>query len=308
MRYRLRHATVYEYGSPVELASHLLHLTPRDLPPHQRVLWHRLSSAPAPARVARGRDHFGNPVARMALEERHDRFEVVSEAGVEVAFPAPPGPGETEPWERVAAWAPRAAPGVAEFAFDGPMTPASPAARDFALDSFPPGRPVLEGLLHLTARFRREFAFRPGATSVATPVAEVLRRREGVCQDFAHAMIAGLRALGLPARYVSGYLRTRPPPGEARRRGADVSHAWVSAWLGPAHGWVGLDPTNDLVVREEHVVLGWGRDFGDVSPLAGIILGGGEHTVAVGVDLEPLGDGEDGAAAGGAAVASEAAS
>ncbi|MBX9699088.1 MAG: transglutaminase family protein, partial [Acetobacteraceae bacterium] len=133
----------------------------------------------------------------------------------------------------------------------------------------------------------RDFAFRPGVTGIATPVEEVLARRQGVCQDFTHLMIAALRGLGLPARYLSGYLRTRPPAGQARRRGADQSHAWVGAWLGPAAGWVGLDPTNALVVRDEHVVLGWGRDFGDVSPLRGVVLGGGAHALTVAVDLEP---------------------
>ena len=139
-------------------------------------------------------------------------------------------------------------------------------------------------------RIRRDFSFRTGVTTVVTPVSRVLEQRAGVCQDFTHVMIAGLRALGLPARYVSGYLRTRPPPGQPERRGADQSHAWVGAWLGPAHRWVDLDPTNDLVVREEHVVLAWGRDFGDISPVRGVILGGGEHDVAVAVDLDPVPD------------------
>jgi transglutaminase-like putative cysteine protease len=154
--------------------------------------------------------------------------------------------------------------------------------------SFPAGRPVLAGLLDLTARIRGDFTFRPGVTTIATPVAKVLRQRAGVCQDFTHVMIAGLRALGLPARYVSGYIRTRPPPGRAARRGADQSHAWVGAWLGPEHGWIDLDPTNDLVVQDEHVVLGWGRDYGDVSPVRGVLLGGGTHKLSVSVDLEAV--------------------
>ena len=150
---------------------------------------------------------------------------------------------------------------------------------------------MLEALLELNARIRREFTFRAGVTTISTPIDRVLERREGVCQDFTHLMLGALRALGLPARYTSGYIRTRPPPGQARRRGADQSHAWVGCWLGPEHGWVDLDPTNGVVVREEHVVLGWGRDFGDVSPLRGVILGGGAHKLTVGVDLEPLEEG-----------------
>ena len=145
----------------------------------------------------------------------------------------------------------------------------------------------MQAVLDLCGRINREFAFRPGVTTVNTSVADVLAGRAGVCQDFTHLMIAGLRAHGLPARYVSGYLRTKPPPGQAPRRGADQSHAWVGCWLGPEHGWVDLDPTNNLVVGDEHVVLAWGRDYGDISPVRGVILGGGAHTVTVGVDLAP---------------------
>ena len=167
------------------------------------------------------------------------------------------------------------------------MAPLDPEAGAYAAPSFPPGRPVLAGLRDLMGRIRREFAFRAGVTTIATPVAKVLQLRAGVCQDFTHLMIAGLRCLGLPARYVSGYIRTRPPPGAVRRRGADQSHAWVGAWLGPEHGWVDVDPTNNLIVSDEHVVLGWGRDFGDVSPVRGVILGGGRHSLTVAVDVEP---------------------
>ncbi|MFT8242455.1 transglutaminase family protein [Roseomonas sp. BN140053] len=286
MRLRVRHRTTYRYGQPVDMATHMLHLSPRPLP-HQRVLHESLSSTPAAARVTGGLDHFGNRTAWMFLNSEHERFEVLSEATVEVRFPDPPAADATPAWESVAALAPRTAD-VAEFLFPSPMVEIGEAARDFAAASFPPGRPVLAGLLDLNGRFRREFAFRSGVTTIATPVEEVLRRRQGVCQDFSHVMIAGLRALGLPARYVSGYLRTYPPPGQPKRQGADMSHAWVGAWLGPEHGWVDLDPTNDLVVREEHVVLGWGRDFGDVSPLRGVILGGGRHSLDVAVDLEPV--------------------
>jgi transglutaminase-like putative cysteine protease len=205
-----------------------------------------------------------------------------------VAFPSPPPAEATAPWNLLAASAP-AAWDAAEFLQPSPMLPHSRGAGAFAATSFPPGRPVLAGLLDLNARIRRDFAFRAGTTGIATPVEEVLARRQGVCQDFTHVMVAGLRALGLPARYVSGYIRTRPPPGQARHRGADQSHAWVGAWLGPGAGWVDLDPTNALVVHDEHVVLGWGRDFADVSPARGVVLGGGAHALSVAVDLEPIG-------------------
>ncbi|MBR0647306.1 transglutaminase family protein [Plastoroseomonas hellenica] len=290
MLYRLRHTTRYVYASPVDLAAHVLHLTPRALP-GQRVLSAALISRPAAARLTAGFDHFGNPVTRIFLEGSHAEFEVTAEAMVDVGFPAPPPAAATFAWESVAAAARAGGEGAwqaAEFLFPSAMAPADAAVGAYAAPSFPPGRPVLAGLLDLNARIKRDFAFRPGATDIATPVSRVLAARAGVCQDFSHLMIVGLRALGLPARYVSGYLRTRPPPGQKRRVGADASHAWVGCWLGPAGGWVDLDPTNDLVVRDEHVVLGWGRDYRDVSPVRGVILGGGEHSLSVGVDLEPL--------------------
>ncbi len=291
MRYRVRHVTAYAYAKPVDLASHMLHLTPRALP-GQTVVSATLRATPLPSRVTTADDHFGNHTTWMFLDLPHKRFEVVVDAEVEVGFPRPPPARSTLPWEQVVAGL-RACPRgdawrAAEFTFDSPLAPADRAAGLYARHSFPPGRPVLEGLLDLNARIRSDFAFRTNVTTIVTPVARVLAQRAGVCQDFTHVMVAGLRALGLPARYVSGYLRTRPPPGQAARRGADASHAWVGAWLGPEHGWVDLDPTNNLVVHDEHVVLAWGRDYGDISPVRGVILGGGEHTVTVGVDLEPV--------------------
>ena len=149
---------------------------------------------------------------------------------------------------------------------------------------------MLAGVLDLMHRFKTEFQFDPAATTVSTSVARVLELRAGVCQDFAHVMIAGLRTHGIPARYVSGYLRTVPPPGKPRLVGADQSHAWVGVWLGPDHGWIDVDPTNQIVVQDGHVVLGWGRDYSDVSPVRGVLLGGGEHTLKVSVDIAPVPD------------------
>ena len=285
---RVRHLTRYDYSSPVDLGAHTVRLQPRPLP-WQRVLGSEISVDPAPARRTERLDHFGNRVAWLFLDMPHPVFEVVAEARVDVRFPDPPPPTSTPRWEAVAAAALAGEDGAwraSEFLFESPMVPTTPPAGAYAAPCFPPGRPVLEGLLELMARIREDFVFRSGVTTVSTPIATVLERREGVCQDFTHLMIASLRALGLPARYVSGYVRTRPPPGAARLLGADQSHAWVAAWLGPEHGWIDLDPTNNLVVREEHVVLGWGRDYSDISPLRGIILGGGRHTLTVSVDLE----------------------
>ncbi len=292
MRYRVRHITAYEYAEPVDLASHMLHLSPRSLPT-QLVVSALLTTSPEPQRVRTGRDHFGNHVAWMFHDAPHAAFEVTLEAVVQIT-PAPvPEADETPAWELVAA---KAAAGgadgwaAAEFTFASPMAALDAATTRYAAESFPAGRPVMQGLVELTSRIRRDFKFRGGVTTIATPVSKVMAQRAGVCQDFSHLMIAGLRALGLPARYVSGYLRTRPPPGQPARRGADQSHAWVGAWLGPAHGWLDFDPTTDLIVQDEHVVLGWGRDYGDVSPVRGVILGGGDQTLSVGVDLEPVGE------------------
>ena len=288
MKYRVRHVTRYDYADPVSLSSHVLHMEPRTLP-HQTVVSSRLTAHPKPARSSARADHFGNSASWMFLDLPHSRFEVTLDAVVDVCFPRPPTEAETPPWEEVAAQARSAGDGAwqaSEFALPSPLVPLEPRARDYAIESFPPGRPILKGLVELNGRIRRDFAFRPGATTVSTSVAKVMAQRAGVCQDFSHLMISGLRGLGLPARYVSGYLRTRPPPGGVKRRGADASHAWVGAWLGEEHGWVDLDPTNDLIVQTEHVVLGFGRDYADVSPVRGVILGGGEHEVSVAVDLD----------------------
>lgn len=287
-RLRMRHVTEYAYASRVELAAHMLHLCPRALP-WQRVESFTLRVDPEPDRVSWANDHFGNPVAWLFLDSAHDRLRVDIEALVTVAPRPQPDPTATPAWEHVAraALGPAGARDAAEFVFPSPMAPAVPDVRAYAAASFPPGRRLLPALLDLMRRIRRDFRFAPEVTTISTPVDQVLRLRAGVCQDFAHLMIVGLRGMGLPARYVSGYIRTVPPPGQARRRGADHSHAWVSAWLGAEHGWVDLDPTNDLVVGDEHVLLGWGRDYVDVSPIRGVLLGGGQHSLRVSVDIEP---------------------
>jgi transglutaminase-like putative cysteine protease len=289
MRYRVRHTTTYIYADSVDLASHLVHLSPRRLA-HQTVHHAKLTAVPAPARLTEGKDHFGNRIAWIFFDRPHARFEVTLHAQVDVEFPPAPAPETTPPWEQVAAAAQSGGAAgwqAAEFTFESPMVGADAAAAVYAAVSFPPGRPILAGLLDLNARIKRDFAFKAGVTNVYTQVSKVMSQRAGVCQDFAHVMICGLRALGLPARYTSGYLRTYPAPGSVPRLGADQSHAWVGSWLGPDHGWMDFDPTNDLVVHDEHVVLGWGRDYGDVSPVRGVLLGGRRHTVTAGVDLIP---------------------
>ena len=292
MRYRVQHTTRYAYGSPVELAAHMVHLRPRPQP-WQTVISERITTEPLPARRRDGFDHFGNHVTWLFLDLPHADFEVTSESVVEVEFPEPPAAADTPPWESVVEAA-RTTDGwqAVEFRFGTSMAPLDPAAKAYVSRFFTEGRPVLEALLDLNDHFYTEFRFRSGVTSISTPVSQVMARREGVCQDFSHAMISGLRGIGLPARYTSGYIRTKPPPGQTKRLGSDQSHAWVGCWLGVEHGWIDVDPTNGIVVKDEHVVLGWGRDFSDVSPVRGVILGGGDHVVSVGVDLEPVSDGE----------------
>jgi transglutaminase-like putative cysteine protease len=288
--YRVRHTTRYAYGSTVDLAAHLLHLRPRELP-GQRVLEAGITAEPPASRMREGIDHFGNHVTWLFIDLPHAAFEVTGEATVDVGFAPPPAAPATLPWSAVADAARAGGPGAwqaAEFLFDSPMVVVEPDAGAYAAESFPAGRPVLEGLLELNTRIRRDFTYRSGVTDLGTPVSEVLARREGVCQDFSQLMISALRSLGLPARYVSGYIRTYPPPGQPRRRGTDQSHAWVGCWLGPEHGWVDLDPTNGVVVQQEHLVVGWGRDYGDVSPVSGVVLGGGDHDLTIAVDLEPI--------------------
>jgi len=285
MKYRVRHTSRYSYGSPVDLAAHMLHLRPRPLP-WQKVVSDRIVADPLGSRRRDAADHFGNIVTWLFLDRPHADFVVTAESVVDVSYP--PAPKTTPPWETVVAAAHRSdAGGAAEFRFDSPMAPAVAEARDFAAVSFTKGRPAHEALCELNIRIYKEFRFRAGVTTISTPVSQVMKRREGVCQDFSHLMVSALRGLGIPARYNSGYIRTKPPPGKPRRQGADQSHAWVGAWTGPEHGWLDLDPTNGIVVQDEHVLLGWGRDYGDVSPVQGVILGGGANHLKVEVDLEP---------------------
>jgi transglutaminase-like putative cysteine protease len=202
-------------------------------------------------------------------------------------------PTESAKWEDVrqyfaeTRWGQDADSAAAEFLFPSPMVPHTPALREYASASFAPDTPIVEAAIALMTRIHEEFEFDPDATHVTTSVETVLEIRRGVCQDFAHLMIGCLRALGLPARYVSGYLLTEPPEGQERLIGADASHAWVALYI-PEYGWLALDPTNDMVPGDKHIMLAWGRDFGDVSPLRGVILGGGEHKVDVGVTVTPL--------------------
>lgn len=295
-RYRIVHETRYVYESRVAVAQQLLHLTPRELP-WQRLLAHRIDIDPQPSETTEHLDYFGNAVRHAVLDSPHDALTVRAESEVSVGWRSYRQPGGRIPagspdWESVrdqlhAAVDP-ALVEAAEFLFESPHIRFGTALADYVAPSFPAGRPYLEAVLELNRRIHREFAFDNSATSVSTPLAKVLELRRGVCQDFAHLMTGCLRVLGLPARYVSGYILTTPPPGHVKLVGADASHAWVSVFC-PEAGWVDFDPTNDLVVDDEHIVLAWGRDFSDVAPMRGVILGGGEQELEVHVTVTQTG-------------------
>jgi transglutaminase-like putative cysteine protease len=233
-------------------------------------------------------DYFGNAVHYFSLTEAHKTLAVTAVSDVELEPYTPPNPAASEAWEVVhdslENARTKAELAARELTFDSPHVRPDAELLAFASSSFPPGRPLLEAALDLTRRIHRDFTYQPGSTSVATPLSEVLRTRRGVCQDFAHLAIAMLRGLGLAARYVSGYVFNRPSDEGVRPSGADASHAWVGVFS-PRFGYVDFDPTNGIIPTNEHVTLGWGRDFSDASPLKGVILGGGEHTVRVAVDV-----------------------
>lgn len=290
-RYSVRHATVYEYGGEVSHSHHLLHLKPREFA-FQRCLAHSLALDPQPRIAREDGDAFGNAVARLEYDRAHDRLCVTAEMQVEV-FARPPNSPDSEPWELVRRrLSYHASPLAAQdleacrFRMRSSHVLIKPAFENYAEECFGENRPVAEACKHLMSKIHREFSYLPGSTNNRTSVVEILRSRSGVCQDFAHLMIACLRSLGLAARYVSGYIRTVRKEGGAAI-GGDASHAWVSVYCPPL-GWVDFDPTNDCLIGEDHVTLGWGRDFGDVSPLRGVIVGGRRHKLTVDVRMQPL--------------------
>lgn len=292
-RYHVIHETRYAYGSPVSISRQHLHLTPRDCD-WQTCLAHAIAIDPAPGLDEARLDCFGNPVRQFAIEAPHDSLLVRAESRIEVRPHLPAAPfADSPPWEEArAALTYGARPILLDacvYLFESPYVRVKREFAAYAAPSFPPGRPLLEGAQALMAQIFREFKFDPKATSVATPVLQVLEEKRGVCQDFAHLMLSCLRSLGLAARYVSGYLLTRPPPGKPRLVGADASHAWISLFCPTDDGgfWVDFDPTNNLLPDTAHITLAWGRDFGDVSPLRGVILGGDAHMPEVAVTVTP---------------------
>jgi transglutaminase-like putative cysteine protease len=294
MRLHILHDTTYRYDPPVVNAQHLAHLSPRS-GNGQQVREHVLQFAPSPSVQRTHADAFGNPTCHFTLAAPHPSL-VVSARSVVDTEPPEPVPAGT-PWETVAdAFRYRAGAAynpAAEFVFASPYIPHHPELADFAHPLFEPGCPVLLAATELMHHIHTHMTYASGSTGINTTVLEALAQRQGVCQDFAHLMIGCLRSLGLPARYVSGYMLTQPPPGQPRLIGADASHAWVQVY-DPGVGWADFDPTNDLCglnrPSEAHVTLAIGRDFGDVSPLRGVIQGGGTPQLAVAVTVAPLGE------------------
>ena len=289
MIYRVRHVSTYTYEDPVSVSHHLLRLTPRNLSGQVRRETH-MSILPEPAVTTTYNDYFGNIQTIFTLEEPHGALIVEATSELEVHAPKPLDLSASPPWETVveSLVTDHSDEGLDayQFVFDSQRVAATRELADYACSAFPPGRPLLQAVLELMRKIHRDFRFDTKATEVSTPIQEFFQKRRGVCQDFAHLQIACLRSLGLPARYISGYLRTLPPPGQPRLVGADASHAWCSVWS-PGAGWVDFDPTNNCVPTDGHITVAWGRDYSDVSPIHGVLLGGAKHTLDAGVDVMP---------------------
>lgn len=289
MQYHLRHTTTYEYADAVAVCKNLVHLTPRETASqtHQNF---QLTVLPEPDFLTEKPDYFGNRRHFFAINSVHYALTITCESDVDVLPRVLPELSRSKPWDKVVTdlAADRSPDGLMAFLFSLPSARigSSKQLAQYARPSFPPGRPLLEAVRELVHRINTDFEFDPRATNVHTPVTEVLRLRRGVCQDFAHLAIGCLRSLGLPARYVSGYVRTHPPEGQPRLVGADASHAWLSVTDGVG-GWHDFDPTNDSMPTDEHITVAWGRDYADVCPIQGVFTGGGQHTLSVAVDVIP---------------------
>lgn len=292
MIFEIRHRTTYEYDAEVSLSHHVARLTVMETS-RQHCSHHVIEADPKPTGRSTHIDHFGNTATFLTFEGAHRRLEIHALNTVEILPPPAIDENQSIAWEIIRdAFDPCKQPApmeVSEFIYPSPLLPRRTEFMDYASDSFAPDTPVLAGAMSLMSRIHRDFVFDTRATSVTTPIQEVFKNRRGVCQDFAQLMIACIRSIGLPARYVSGYLETRPAPGQIKLIGADATHAWVSIWCGEL-GWIDLDPTNDLRPSDRHIITAVGRDFQDVSPIRGVIVGSGSHSLNVGVDVVPIGD------------------
>jgi transglutaminase-like putative cysteine protease len=283
MNIRARHTTTYLYREPVSICHTEVRLAPRDNR-HQHVLEHSLTVFPLPDRMFGNKDYFGNNVLYFSIHEPHEMLTIASDSVIALDETQPPDPRLTPPWEQAAAeeWRHEQPHGLKayQFVFESPRIAPGPEFAEYARPSFTAGRPLLEACLDLGHRIHTDFRYDQRATTVATSVAEVLKNRRGVCQDFAHLAIACLRSLGLAARYVSGYLKNEEMVG------SQASHAWVAAFC-PGFGWLAIDPTNDQLANSNHIVLAYGRDYSDVAPVKGVAVGGGEQVIDISVVVEP---------------------
>jgi transglutaminase-like putative cysteine protease len=286
--YDIRHVTTYAYESAVSFARCSLRLEPLT-GDGQELISHSVDIRPRPAERTSRRDFFGTLTESIVIDTPHRNLRIDAHSRVKLSRKPPPRNTPSTAWEDVrdAAFAATSLGSSSPigYVFASALVPVLRPVTEYAARSFPSGTGILAGAADLMQRVRAEFKYDPKATVISTPLAEVFANRHGVCQDFAHVMIAGLRGLGLPAAYVSGYLRTIPPAGQPRLQGADATHAWVSLWCGPGFGWLGFDPTNDLLVANDHIILGMGRDFSDVSPVDGIIVGSRKQKLDVAVDV-----------------------
>lgn len=288
MKYRVTHTTRYTYQHLVPLCQNQAHLALRDTP-IQRCRRSRLVVRPRPVILEESLDYFGNRTHYFAVETQHTELSVIAISQLDITPREAPDLMTSPAWETVrddlqADFSP-AALEARFYVLNSPYVETSSDLLAFAQQVFSPQRPLLDAAYALMDLIFNEFTYDPNFTTLITPLAEVLEHKRGVCQDFSHLMIAAMRGLGLPARYVSGYLETLPPPGQVKLQGADASHAWVSVYC-PQNGWVDFDPTNNLIPHEQHITTAWGRDYQDVTPLRGVIYGGGTHTLTVGVDVE----------------------
>ncbi|MEP4546121.1 MAG: transglutaminase family protein [Saccharospirillum sp.] len=298
MKYQLRHTTHYDYSSPVTLSHNEARLLPKDLD-YQHCKNTRLSISPTPLRQHERLDFFDNRIVYFAIQDIHDSLEVTIRSQITTQpRPAPAGDVVHTAWEAVVEQLAPGRGGDAKaidpdslearlFTLNSPFIHRSESLRQFALDCFTPQRSLCDSVLDLNQRIYREFSYDSEYSTLATPLDDVLKDRKGVCQDFAHLAIGALRSIGLAARYVSGYLETFPPPGQEKLVGADASHAWLSVFI-PNWGWLDIDPTNGSLPGERYLTLAWGRDYGDVTPLRGVMNGGGAHELTVEVDVLPL--------------------
>ena len=291
MIYDVSHITVYSYEAAVASTRCALRLIPRESS-GQKLLRGAINILPEPDIVSERTDFFGNQITDILVRKPHSKLCIELTALVEVARLEPPHLSQTLPWESAA----RAALAMSSLSNTAPVHWLYPSRyvglhqeiTDYARVSFSPGRPILEAADEFMCRIQKDFVYDPKSTDIATPLLQSFQSRRGVCQDFAHIMLAGLRGLGLPAAYVSGYIRTIPAPGQAYLEGADASHAWISIWCGDANGWVQLDPTNGLIVRDDHIVVATGRDYADVSPIDGIIVSAGKQELDVSVTIKAV--------------------